>query len=128
MSDSYCTQLRLLPLSCVGKQCHRCVLGSFSFESFTFKGLAPKNQLTIHASANKGKSTKQHKYPTARLISDRWSSAAPRLYRLMIVDYMTETICRLFVFVCFRSFGDYLPTAGHLVIHRNHMQTAFHLQ
>ena len=30
MSDSHCTQLRLLPLSFVGKQCHRCVLGSFS--------------------------------------------------------------------------------------------------
>ena len=43
-----------------------------------------------------------------RLSSDRWSPAT--IFSLLIVDYMTETICRLLVFVFF--YGDYLHTAG----------------
>ena len=37
----------------------------------------------------------------SRLSSDRWSPA--NIFSLLIVDYMTETICRLLVFVCFTA-------------------------
>ena len=36
-----------------------------------------------------------------RLSSDRWSPA--NIFSLLIVDYMTETLCRLLVFVCFTA-------------------------
>ena len=42
-----------------------------------------------------------------RLSSDRWSSAAPRLYSLLIVDYMTETLCRLFLLSALRRLSTH---------------------